>query len=108
MALREGQFGELKVPLAWTAAVALAVAAIVAAALFFADRRAVLRDQAYGVARQGFDTVATPVGGVVSAPGRWAGGGVASDTGALSGQVVGIAAAAGPGTSGAADSEVQS
>ena len=35
MALRENPFGELKVPLAWTAGVALVVALVVALALLF-------------------------------------------------------------------------
>ncbi|WP_269716902.1 rod shape-determining protein MreC [Caulobacter sp. NIBR2454] len=71
MALKEGQFGELKVPLTWTAAVALIVAGIVAVALLVNDRRETLQNQAYGVTRQAVDTVAAPVSGAVSAPGRW-------------------------------------
>jgi rod shape-determining protein MreC len=71
VALKEGQFGELKVPLTWTAAVALIVAGIVAVALLVNDRRETLQNQAYGVTRQAVDTVAAPVSGAVAAPGRW-------------------------------------
>ena len=39
MALRENPFGELKVPLAWTAGVALVVAMVVALVLLMSDRR---------------------------------------------------------------------
>ena len=73
MAFREGPFGDLKVPLTWTAAVALIVAVVVAVALLLADRRETVQSQAYGVTRQAVDTVAAPVGGWVSAPGRWGG-----------------------------------
>jgi rod shape-determining protein MreC len=76
MSLRDSQFGELKVPLTWTAAVALVVAAVVAVALLMTDRRGSLRAEAYGVTRGVTDTVAAPVGDALSAPGRWIGDGV--------------------------------
>jgi len=76
LAFRESPFGELKVPLTWTAAVALVVAAVLAIALLLSDRRETLREQAYGQARQTMDTVAAPVGQVVAAPGRVTGQGL--------------------------------
>jgi len=76
MSLRDSQFGELKVPLTWTAAAALVVAAIVAAALLLTDRRETLQAEAYGAARVATDTVMAPVGEALSAPGRWTGAGI--------------------------------
>ncbi|UAL12203.1 rod shape-determining protein MreC [Caulobacter segnis] len=73
MPFREGPLGDLKVPLTWTAAVALVVAAVIAVAFLLADRRETLQDQAYGVTRQTVDVVAKPVSGAISAPGRWTG-----------------------------------
>ncbi|MFO1012171.1 MAG: rod shape-determining protein MreC [Caulobacteraceae bacterium] len=73
MSLRDGPFGDLKVPLRWTAAVALIVAVIVAIALFATDRRGEFKAEAYDVTRKTVDTVAAPVSGVVAAPGRWGG-----------------------------------
>jgi rod shape-determining protein MreC len=71
--LRDNQFGDLKVPLTWTAGVAVVVAGVVAAALLLTDRRERFQSEAYGVTRQVTDAVAAPVGGVLSAPGRWVG-----------------------------------
>ena len=76
MSLRDSQFGELKVPLTWTAAVALIVAAVIAIALLLTDRRETFRAEAYGAARGAADGVLAPVGDVLSAPGRWTGAGV--------------------------------
>lgn len=73
MPFREGPLGDLKVPLTWTAAVALIVAAVIAVAFLLADRRETLQDQAYGVTRQTVDVVAKPVSGAIAAPGRWTG-----------------------------------
>ena len=73
MAFRESPFGELKVPLAWTAAVALIVAIVVAVALLMSDRRETFQSEAYGVTRQVGDAVAAPVSGALAAPGRWTG-----------------------------------
>lgn len=73
MPFREGPLGDLKVPLTWTAAVALIVAAVIAVAFLLADRRETLQEQAYGVTRQTVDTVAKPVSGAIAAPGRWTG-----------------------------------
>jgi rod shape-determining protein MreC len=70
---REGPLGDLKVPLTWTAAVALIVAAVIAVAFLLADRRETLQEQAYGVTRQTVDVVSKPVSGAIAAPGRWTG-----------------------------------
>lgn len=81
MAFREGPFGDVKVPLAWTAAVALIIAAIVGFTLLANDRRGTFKTQAYGVTRQAVDTVAAPVGGVLSTPIEWTGSAVNYVTG---------------------------
>ena len=73
MSLRDNPFGELRVPLVWTAAVALVVAVVVAAALLLSDRRETFRNEAYGVTREVSDAVVTPVSGVISAPLTWLG-----------------------------------
>lgn len=73
MPLRQNPLGEVKVPLAWTAAVALIVAAIIGVAMLLSDRRETFQTEAYGAARQAVDTVSAPVGGVVSKPGEWTG-----------------------------------
>lgn len=76
MAFRENPFGELKVPLAWTAAVALVVAIVVAVALLLSDRRETFQTEAYGATRQMSDAVAAPVTGALATPNRWIGDGV--------------------------------
>lgn len=73
MPLRQNPLGEVKVPLAWTAAVALIVAVIIGAAMLLSDRRETFQTEAYGAARQAVDTVSAPVGGVVAKPGEWTG-----------------------------------
>ena len=78
MALRENPFGEVRVPLAWTAGVALVVGIIVAVGLLMSDRRETFRSEAYGVTRQVGDAVAAPVTGFLVTPGRWIGDGVNS------------------------------
>lgn len=52
---------------------ALIVAVVVGIALFATDRRGEFKAEAYDVTRKTVDTVAAPVSGVVSAPGRWGG-----------------------------------
>lgn len=76
MAFRDNPFGELKVPLTWTAAVAVIVAAVAAIALLANDRRGDFQAEAYGVTRQVSDAVAAPVGGVLAAPIGWIGDGI--------------------------------
>lgn len=78
MSLRDSQFGELKVPLTWTAAVALVVAGVIATALLFGDRRETFQAEAYGAARSAADSALAPVGDVLSAPGRWTGAGISA------------------------------
>lgn len=73
MPLRQDPFGELKVPLTWTAAVALIVAVIIGGAMLLSDRRETFQTEAYGTARQAVDAVSAPVGGVVAKPGEWTG-----------------------------------
>lgn len=76
MALRENPFGELKVPLAWTAGVALIVAMVVALVLLLSDRRETFQTEAYGASRKMGDAIAAPVTGVLATPGRWISDGV--------------------------------
>jgi rod shape-determining protein MreC len=70
---RDGHFQDLKVPLTWTVGVAVVVAIVAAGALLLSDRRETLQSGLAGVARATGDVVASPVGQVVSAPGRWTG-----------------------------------
>ena len=76
MSLRESPLGELKVPLTWTAAIAVIVAMVAVIAILVSDRRETFRSEAYGATRGMADQVMTPVGEVLSAPGRWTGDGV--------------------------------
>ncbi|MGH6998567.1 MAG: rod shape-determining protein MreC, partial [Phenylobacterium sp.] len=76
MALRENPFGELKVPLAWTAGVALVVAMVVALVLLMSDRRETFQTEAYGASRKVGDAIAAPVTGVLATPGEWISNGV--------------------------------
>jgi rod shape-determining protein MreC len=78
VSLRDSPLGELKVPLTWTAAIALVVAAVVAVALLLSDRRETFQAEAYGATRRASDTVLAPVGDVLAAPSRWTGAGVGS------------------------------
>jgi rod shape-determining protein MreC len=76
VSLRDSPLGELKVPLTWTAAVAVIVAGVAATAVLLSDRRETFQAEAYGASRSVSDRVLTPVGDVLSAPGRWTGAGV--------------------------------
>ena len=73
MSYRDGHFQDLKVPLTWTVGVAVVVAAVAAVALMLSDRRETLQTGAMGLVRAAADVGASPVGQVVSAPGRWTG-----------------------------------
>jgi rod shape-determining protein MreC len=73
---RDSPLEDLKVPLTWTASAAVAVAVLVAASMLLSDRRDSLGPDAWGSVRQTFDRGAATVGGVVSAPVRWASDGV--------------------------------
>jgi len=76
VAFRENPFGELKLPLALSAAAVLLVAAVAAIALLLSDRRETFQSEAYGVTRRVSDSVAAPVTGAMAAPVRWGGGAV--------------------------------
>jgi rod shape-determining protein MreC len=74
--LRDRPIFDLKVPLTWTAAVAVIVAAIVALALLISDRRQTLQSQTFVATRSAVQTVSAPVSSVVAAPVRWTGTGL--------------------------------
>ena len=76
MAFRDGPFENLKVPLAWTAAVVVIVGIIGAVMLLLGDSREQSTPEGYGPARAGFEAGAAPVGGALSAPVRWTGNAV--------------------------------
>ena len=73
MSFRDGPFQDLRVPLAWTAAVATVVAGVVALALVLDDHRAHLHGQpnSAGAARSQFDESMSPVSSLFAAPLRW-------------------------------------
>ncbi|HST90596.1 MAG TPA: rod shape-determining protein MreC, partial [Brevundimonas sp.] len=71
MAFRDGPFENIKVPLVWTAAVAVVLAAIGCILLLISDARA--QTSPYQPVRSGAEAVAGPVGGVLAAPVRWFG-----------------------------------
>lgn len=71
MAFRDGPFENIKVPLVWTAAVTVVVAAIGCILLLISDARA--QTSPYQPVRSGVEAVAGPVGGVFAAPVRWFG-----------------------------------
>ena len=71
MSFRDGPFNDLKVPLTWTAAVAVIVAVVVGVALLLSDRRETLQTAAYGVGRKMFDVADKPVAGALSQPSHW-------------------------------------
>ncbi|HVL42832.1 MAG TPA: rod shape-determining protein MreC, partial [Brevundimonas sp.] len=71
MAFRDGPFENIKVPLVWTAAVAVVIAAIGCILLLISDARA--QTSPYQPVRSGVESVAGPVGGVFAAPVRWFG-----------------------------------
>jgi rod shape-determining protein MreC len=71
VAFRDGPFENIKVPLVWTAAVAVVVCGIAAILLLISDARA--QTSPYQPVRAGVETVAGPVGGVFAAPVRWFG-----------------------------------
>jgi len=74
VAFRDGPFDQLKVPLAWTAAVVVVVAIIASILLILADRRHDSDATTYSPVRAGFDAGAGPLNGLFAAPVRWAGG----------------------------------
>lgn len=76
MAFREGPFEKHRVPLTWTAGLAVLVAAAIAALLLIGDRREAAQGAVgYGRVRGGFDAVVGRTNGVLAAPMRWIGEG---------------------------------
>ena len=71
VSFRDGPFNDLKVPLTWTAAVAVIVVIVVGVALLLSDRRETLQTAAYGAGRKTFDVVDKPIAGALAAPPRW-------------------------------------
>lgn len=71
MAFRDGPFENIKVPLVWTAALAVVIAAVGCILLLISDARA--QTSPYQPVRAGVESVAGPVGGVFAAPVRWFG-----------------------------------
>ena len=76
MALRDNPFGELRVPLTWTAGIVFVVVLITSVAILLSDRRESFDTDAYGRARTLSDRVMAPVGDALSTPGRLTGQGV--------------------------------
>ena len=76
MALRDNPFGELRVPLTWTAGIVFVVVLITSVAILLSDRRESFDTDAYGRARTLSDRVMAPVGDALSTPGRLSGQGV--------------------------------
>jgi rod shape-determining protein MreC len=74
VAFRDGPFENIKVPLAWTAAVMVILALVASLFLIVSDRRAVRDHDNYTPVRAGFDAVLGPISGVLS-PRRCAGPG---------------------------------
>jgi rod shape-determining protein MreC len=74
---RDDRFQELRVPLSWTAAAALALAAAIALVLLIGDRREARLEtaatEAYRPLQAGFDAAMSPVSGTLAAPVRWTG-----------------------------------
>jgi len=77
LSLRDGPL-DLKAPLIWTASIAVIIAGVLGVAILVGDRRQTLQIQAYSATRDAMATVAAPVGGVMSAPVRWTGGGMSA------------------------------
>jgi rod shape-determining protein MreC len=77
LSLRDGPFGDIRVPLTWSAAAALVIATIIAAALLMSHQRDPMKAGAFDAAHHAVDAVAAPVGGALSAPVRWTHGALA-------------------------------
>jgi rod shape-determining protein MreC len=73
VAFRDGPFENIKVPLAWTAAVVVVIALVAAIVMIIGDRGTATGRGDIGPVRAGFVAVSGPVGGVFSAPVRWTG-----------------------------------
>ena len=73
MSFRDRSNFDMKVPLTWTAGVAVIIAAVIGVALLLGDRRETLQGQAYGVTKNVVDTLSAPVSNTLATPGRWTG-----------------------------------
>lgn len=76
MSFRDGPFKEMKVPLGWAAAAAVALTLAGAIALMVTDHRADNQHGAGAPVRETIDRIEAPVGRVVSAPAGWVRGAV--------------------------------
>jgi len=63
----------MKVPLTWTAGVAVIIAIVIGVALLLGDRRQTVQSQAIGATKNIVDTAAGPVNNVLAKPGLWTG-----------------------------------
>lgn len=72
MAFRDGPFENLKVPLAWTAAVMVVGGLVAAIMLLLIDKPQPTTDE-LDTPRASFDSAAGTAGGVLAAPARWTG-----------------------------------
>jgi rod shape-determining protein MreC len=73
LSFRDRSNFDMKVPLTWTAGVAVIIAAVIGVALLLGDRRETLQVQAYGVTKNVVDTLSAPVSNTLATPGRWTG-----------------------------------
>jgi rod shape-determining protein MreC len=71
LSLRDGPFGDIRVPLTWSAGAALVIAVIIACAVLLSHPRDQVKAGAYDMAHHAVDAVTGPVGGVLAAPVRW-------------------------------------
>ncbi len=74
MAFRDGPFEKHRVPLTWTAGLAVIVAGVVAGFMLLGEHRDAQHGEGYGKVRGAFDTVTAPFNTVLAAPVRWVGG----------------------------------
>ena len=73
MALRDGALGDIKAPLAWTAGAAVILSVVVALVLYVGDRPGAAEGRGARETRRAAESVAAPVGGVLSKPVIWVG-----------------------------------
>ena len=73
MSLRDGPFGELRVPLTWTAGLSVLLAAVAAIAFLVVDHRETAQAGVLDPVRRAADGVTRPVSGAVAAPVIWSG-----------------------------------
>jgi rod shape-determining protein MreC len=73
VSFRDRPILEMKVPLTWTAGVAVIIAVVIGVALLLGDRRETVKSQAIGATKNIVDTATGPVSNVLATPGRWAG-----------------------------------